>query len=171
MKSDPIIFRKRPDMKSVAWIAIALMSTAYVVCAQVPAAGTADAAAARLRRLGQGVMMYANDNRGWLPSSPGLLATYTTADQWFGADAVPQGFLQMDEAAKGAAIEKDSDVRFLAAGLRMTRIPKPAETPMLFLRVPSSSAVVICFVDGHTETFTPAGNRGAASPASRPADE
>lgn len=135
---------------------IAALSVATLVLAQTTKPADARATAARLRQVGQALLTYATDNRGYLPEQISTLAPKYIIPTTLLPESVtvPEGFSDWDEQKRAEFIERSTDIRYLGRQERVVKIREPAERAITMARdADDASLLCIGFADGHVETF------------------
>lgn len=112
--------------------------------------------AARLRQVGQGLILYASENRGYLPERISILAPHFVTPTTLLPESVtvPEGFPEWDDAKRAEFIERSTDIQYLGKQERFVKIKEPAKHAITLAPDPDDGSLLcIGYADGHVETF------------------
>lgn len=145
----------------IAWLSLSIMGCLLVTRALAELSADDKHALANLRAIGQGCLMYANDNRGFLPGSFGLLASTYLKDPAAFLDprlksTVPADWDKMTPVEQQAWVDKNCDFELTnVAGQRVQKIKDAHLVPLAQSREREGVQKAIVFTDGHAEIAPP----------------
>ena len=120
------------------------------------------AAMANMRGITVALEMYANDYDARLPSSlaptlPYGVSPKTLRDPRTGLPPMAEPLPGMSAERLASDVEAHSDYRFVGEGLRISRLSRPSEVPLIIAKTLSRRGEwLIGFADGHVERVRPA---------------